>query len=199
VLQLLNIGCLLSGEMLTLPWLLRPHNLNIRRLTFIWATVLIFLSFLVTFTPLPAPCAGLVHYPFPDPETLQLLATVPPLKVVLIWMFGTEIFPKCSYCGDLIISGHTTFLWASFRSLADFLNPAFDQPFAHLEIFLNGVVAARFLGYIIVSRNHYGVDVFFGWLLPEAIWQICQLAKNAAQKKWRLFDSFGGSKLGSSR
>jgi hypothetical protein len=52
-----------------------------------------------------------------------------------------------------------------------------------LGIFLNEAVVATALGYIIISRNHYGVDVFFEWLVPEAISQIYQLAKNVAQKK----------------
>jgi hypothetical protein len=180
VLQLSNISCLLNGGILTLSWLLRRDNLNIRRLVFISTTFLILRSFAFTLTSLPAPCAGLAHCPCADPETLHLLATTPPLKVVLIWMFGAGIFLKYPQCGELIISGHTTSLWASFRSLADFLNRTFDQPFSRLGIFLNGAVVATFLGYIVISRNHSGVNVFFGWLLPEAIWQTYQLAKNAA-------------------
>jgi hypothetical protein len=97
-------------------------------------------------------------------------------------MFSAGIFLKYPQCGELIISGHTTSLWASFRSLADFLTRTFDQPFSRLGIFLNGAVVATFLGHIVTSRNHSGVNVFFGWLLPEAIWQIYQLAKNAAHK-----------------
>jgi hypothetical protein len=180
--QLSNIGCLLNGGVLILSWLLRPGNLNIRRLAFVWATVLILRSFAFTLTSLPAPCSGLAHCPCADPTTLHLLATTPPLKVVLIWMFGAGIFLKYPQCGDLIISGHTAFLWTSFRTLADFLNLTFNRPFARLGIFLNGAVVATSIGYIIISRNHYGVDVFFGWLLPEAIWQIYQLAKNTAHK-----------------
>jgi hypothetical protein len=181
-LQLSNIACLLNGAQLILSWILRPENLNIPRLAFVWGTISFVRSFAFTLTSLPAPCAGLAHCPCADPEIIQLLATLPPIKIALSWFFGAGVYLKYPQCGDLIISGHTLFLWVSFRTLADFLRRTFRQPFGRLFIFLDGASVAASLGHIVISRNHYTVDVFFGWLLPEAIWQIYQLAANTTRQ-----------------
>jgi hypothetical protein len=181
-LQLSNVGCLVSGGQLTVAWICRPRNLNVRRLSFVWGAMVILRSVAFSLTALPAPCAGLANCPCARPETIQLLASTAPIKIAIRWLVGVGVWMTYPQCGDLIVSGHTIFQWVGFRTLREFFVVAMPQPFARLAIFVNAALIAGSLAHIIIARNHYGVDVFLAWILTEMAWLMYGLAAEIAKR-----------------
>jgi hypothetical protein len=186
--QLGNAGCLLNAGAVTACWLLRPERLNVRRLAAIWATVAWLRAAAFTLTSLPAPCAGLPRCPCADPAAIGEIASVPPWRVAVAWSLGMGIKLKYPQCGDLIISGHTLWLWLSFRIIADFVGRTLREPFGRLVMFVIGAIVVVAMCDIVIVRNHYGVDVYFGLIVTELVWQVYGLAMKAAQRPASLKD-----------
>ncbi|EAY19957.1 hypothetical protein TVAG_402110 [Trichomonas vaginalis G3] len=121
---------------------------------------------------MPAPCAGLPNCPCADPKELDRLRSLNPLKIALTWTFGFGMFAKLPQCGDLIVSGHTMFMWQSSRWIMETTSrmlPTLGSTFVKLGslyTFLIGIC------YITLSRNHYTIDIWFGFLLSEGCYYL---------------------------
>ena len=146
--------------------------LNARKTIFIYGTLCLIRAISFAFTSLPAPCAGTANCPCSDPNTFKLYSENGPFKVAFGWLFGVGMFLSVPQCGDLIVSGHTIFLWLGAKTCADVINKAVIPPLNHLiSGFINSLTFTAII-YIIISRNHYTVDVWFGFLFPELLWHL---------------------------
>jgi len=66
-------------------------------------------------------------------------------------------------CNDLVISGHTLFIWVTFKIICKLIGK-------FTSVFLK-IVVPIVLFNIIMIKNHYSVDVFLGILVAEYIWE----------------------------
>jgi hypothetical protein len=180
--QFSNIGCFVLAGSLIVANAVRPENTSVRKVAIIWAAVAFLRSFAFTLTGLPAPCGGLGNCPCADPDSIAMLSRANPLKMALIWALGCGVWLPHPQCGDLIVSGHTLFLWLFFRGFQDFVGRTFREPFGRLLLFPVAALTAASMAFIVIARNHYGVDVYFGWLLTEMLWQAYRVAEAAAQR-----------------
>jgi hypothetical protein len=67
-------------------------------------------------------------------------------------------------------------LWLSIRMVQDLIRRTFKEPFGSLILFPVVGLALASMVFIIIARNHYGVDVFLGAFLIELVWQSYGLA-----------------------
>lgn len=164
--QISNIACLILGFGMLYGAFFWPEASNARKALSIYSALCVFRAISFLITSLPAPCGGLAKCPCADPEQLQLLHNARSMTVGLKWLASLGIFP-CGYpqCGDLIVSGHTMLLWGGWLMLSEIIDIKIRPPFNLLieRTILSLVLASMF--YIIISRNHYSVDVWFGWML----------------------------------
>lgn len=152
---------------------------NLRRTVFIYSilTLIRAISFIVT--NLPAPCTGSKKCPCADANIISNFRNANPFRIGFSWVFGLGMFLKCPQCGDLIISGHAMFMWIVARTLSSVINYSIPMPFNWLcSSFLYTITVLAF-AHIIMARNHFSVDVWFGFLITELLW----LSYNFIQKK----------------
>jgi hypothetical protein len=180
--QFSNIACLLNGVSMIIALIIRPEHVNARKPAVIYATVAYIRAVAFTVTGLPAACAGLAKCPCADPATVKAFREKSPLAIAMGWLIGAGIYLPHPQCGDLIISGHTMWLWLSWKMMKDVINRLFKEPFDRLLRYLTLALVMPSMIYIIIVRNHYSVDVFFGWLLIEVLWIAYSVAEVAARK-----------------
>lgn len=166
-----------------------PDYLNVRRIVVLWSSLAILRSFAFMSTGLPAPCSGYPNCPCADPTTIENIRSKTLLEVASNWLFSFGLYPAIPQCGDLIISGHTMWIWLSARTCCSSINHIIRKPFNY---FISGFIytlAFLSLGYITMSRNHYTIDVIFGYLFPELFWIIYNLFQAKAMKPAKPSDS----------
>lgn len=186
--QFSNIACLVNGLSLVIALIIRPEHMSIRKPLVVYATVAYLRAVAFTVTGLPAPCAGLANCPCADAETIKKIKERNPLLVGIGWLIGAGIYLQSPQCGDLIISGHTMWLWLSWKMMKDLIDRLFREPFDRLFRYVTLALVLPSMIYIIIVRNHYSVDVFFGWLLIEGLWTAYSAAEVGAKKPRKLTD-----------
>jgi hypothetical protein len=89
------------------------------------------------------------------------------------WEFFIDMISfRTAGCNDLIISGHTLFIWGSVLFLSEFLSVTMMRTIK--------VLTSIVLFNIIMVRNHYSVDVFLGILVA---WFSYNYIRKREQKK----------------
>eukprot|EP00960_Hanusia_phi_P026478 746276-Hanusia_phi.AAC.1 len=81
---------------------------------------------------------------------------------------GFKQFLSTPQCGDLIFSGHTTFMWIFTLHLvrhASILNSACRKSIVYLLVSIGAL-------YIIATRNHYSVDVVLAIIMSTVVHQL---------------------------
>lgn len=121
---------------------------------------------------MPAPCAGLPNCPCADPKELDRLRSLNPLKIALTWTFGFGMFAKLPQCGDLIVSGHTMFMWQTSRWIMEVTQRILPTWFSFLVKLASYYTFLTGICYITLSRNHYTIDIWFGFIISEACFYI---------------------------
>jgi hypothetical protein len=180
--QLSNIAVLVIAIWLSASLFVIPEIINVRRSIFVYSTLSLLRSVSFLVTSLPAPCAGLPKCPCADPKVICDLKSTNALKMALSWIFGMGIWPIYAQCGDLIVSGHTQFLWLGMRCIQECNKFVFREPISSLlNIGLTGFIGSS-LVYIVIVRNHYSVDVWFGLILSELLWLAYLLAQGEANR-----------------
>jgi hypothetical protein len=178
-LQLSNIAIIIEAVWMITSIFATPNALNIRRAFFIYSTVAFMRSVAFCITALPPPCAGMPKCPCADPEAVHALRSANPAKIAFSWLFGLGIVLKYPQCGDLIVSGHTQFLWNGLRVIQNCNRGVYREPFLSLiNTALFGFILTS-MAFIIIVRNHYSIDVFFGWILTELLWMWYRAAQAA--------------------
>lgn len=170
--QISNVVVLIQVFLLILFFLTVPQYLNVRRFAFIYASLCYIRTISFLITSLPAPCTGSPKCPCSDPEVIRRFKEGNAIKIAMTWLFGLGMFLKYPQCGDLIISGHTMWLWAASRTLCSVMNYVIPKPFNWLSNSI--LIALTFLAmsYIVLSKNHYSIDVWFGFLLAEFLFTL---------------------------
>lgn len=168
--QISNVLILTQISLLVIFIFTVPQYLNLRRLLFIFGTLYLIrgVSFLIT--SLPAPCSGSPNCPCADANVIKSFNEGGTMKIAFTWLFGIGIFLKYPQCGDLIISGHTLALWLISRTICSVMVDVIPKPFnwlANGSLITLTVIA---LIYIILSRNHYSIDVWFGFIFSEILY-----------------------------
>lgn len=149
-----------------------PQHFDFRRAVFIYGCICFIRAISFCITSLPVPCAGEPNCPCADRANINALKSGSPIRIAMSWLFGLGMFLKYPQCGDLIISGHTICIWLFTRTCATALNSALQRPF---NWFVSGFLytfSFFTMMYIILSKNHYSIDVWFGFILTELFWQI---------------------------
>jgi hypothetical protein len=180
--QISNIICMGLGLLAFIVLVLFPYKVNVRRVLAIYGTLCVLRPISFYVTSLPAPCAGLANCPCADPEVIWALRNANPLVMAFGYMFGLGIFLRYPECGDLIISGHMMFMWLIMKflhsGLKNGLRPSVAT-FVNLLISETVMIAAV---YIIISRNHYSVDVVLAIILTEILWTAYCSAQSSARR-----------------
>jgi hypothetical protein len=180
--QFSNIACLVNAVALILALVIHPEHINARKPLVVYATVAYIRSVAFTVTGLQSACTGLAKCPCSEPAIIKRFKERSPLAIAIGWFFGLGIYLRYPQCGDLIISGHTMWLWLSWKMMKDVINRLFKEPFDRLLRYLALALVLPSMIYIIIVRNHYSVDVFFGFLLIEILWCAYSVAEVAARK-----------------
>jgi hypothetical protein len=80
------------------------------------------------------------------------------------WEFFFDMIRfRSAGCNDLIISGHTLFIWISLKLITTLIK-------GWSSLILKVVVFLTFIN-IIMTRNHYSVDVILGIIIGELLWR----------------------------
>lgn len=165
--QISNVVVFIQIFLLIAFFLTVPQYMNVRRFVCIYGTLCLIRSVSFLITSLPPPCAGSPNCPCATPEVIKLFKEGNPFFIGLTWLFGVGIFLKYPQCGDLIISGHTMWLWLTTRTLCSVMVYAFPPPFNWLANSVLIVLTLIAMVYIVLSKNHYSIDVWFAFLLVE--------------------------------
>ncbi|OHT12764.1 hypothetical protein TRFO_17310 [Tritrichomonas foetus] len=168
--QFSNIAVMTLSIMIICFFLAYPRMFNFRKMIFIYSILAIVRAFSFLVTTLPPPCAGVANCPCADSNVLKSLREEKAIVIASAWLFGLGMFLKYPECGDLIISGHTMFIWLAARTVMDMVTKTIPNP---LRCLICGSILALVITamvYIIISRNHYTIDVWFGFLFPETLW-----------------------------
>lgn len=180
--QFSNLAVFACISLLVVGYLIYPNKLNMRRPVFCYGVLAFIRGLAFSMTKMPAPCAGSENCPCADPKILKMIKETDSFSIWLSWLFGLGMHITFPQCGDLVISGHTMFLWLAMRMLHDFLPKFMWGPVASLVNFaVTGLVAAAML-YIIIAKNHYSIDVYFGALFTEFVWSLYRVSQQAASK-----------------
>lgn len=187
--EISNILVLIQIALLIIFFLIVPQYLNVRRFVFIYGTLCYIRTISFTLTTLPAPCTGAPKCPCSDPEIINRFRNGNPIKIAFTWLFGLGMFLKLPQCGDLIISGHTMWLWLTSRTLCSVMEYVIPRPFNLLSIALLMAFTLIAMAYIVLSKNHYSIDVWFAFLITELLFTAYNsLAENSVQQRpnWSL-------------
>lgn len=173
--QFSNLLCVIYIAYLVICCFIVPDVSNTRKFLLLYGVACVIRAISFVITSMPAPCAGLPNCPCADPKELDRLRSMNPLKIALTWTFGFGMFAKLPQCGDLIISGHTMFMWMSTRWIIEVTSRALNTHTAGLVKLVSMYVFFVGIVYISLSRNHYTIDVWFGFLSSELIYYIYSL------------------------
>lgn len=149
-----------------------PQYFDFRRSVLIYGFICIIRAISFLLTSLPIPCTGEPNCPCADRANIKALQRGNPLKIAMSWLFGLGMFLKYPECGDLIISGHTICIWLFTRTICNSFNYALERPFNWLVSGFMYTFSFFAMGYIILSKNHYSIDVWFGFIITECFWNI---------------------------
>lgn len=170
--QFSNIIVLIQVFLLISYFLFVPQYVNARRLAFIYASLCVIRTVSFIVTSLPAPCSGFPKCPCSDPDVIKFIKKQNPVKVGLTWLFGLGMFLVMPQCGDLIISGHTMWLWLTSRTCCSVIKYVVPRPFNWLASCFLFTLTIITMIYIILARNHYSIDVWFGFVFTELLWTL---------------------------
>lgn len=168
--QFSNFACMAMAVLLVGSLLVFPNIINVRKALFVYSILAAIRSVSFLVTSLPPPCAGTPNCPCADPVELAKLRSANPIVIAASWLFGLGMFLTYPQCGDLIISGHTMYLWLALRVVLNVINVAFRSPMSDIISGSLIVFVVSACAYIIVVRNHYSIDVWLGVILTEIIW-----------------------------
>jgi len=79
-------------------------------------------------------------------------------------MFWDMIKFRNAGCNDLVISGHTLFIWITYKFISRIMGRC-------TAAYLN-LIVPFILFNIVMMKNHYSVDVFLGLIIADYIWGI---------------------------
>ena len=170
--QFSNLVCMVSIIGLFIIAAISPETTNGRKVFLIYGTMCFIRTLAFWLTTLPAPCSGLPNCPCGDAEELAKVRQYPPLKIAFIWTFGFGMFAKIPQCGDLIVSGHTMFMWLTFKWIIQTTRRMVKRTTADTVAILCVWLFIMSITYISLSRNHYTVDVFFGYIVAEGTYTL---------------------------
>lgn len=168
-----------------------PEHFDFRRAVLIYGVICIIRSISFILTSLPVPCAGDPNCPCADRQILIALKKGNPVSIAMSWLFGLGMFLSYPECGDLIISGHTVCIWLFTRTCSAALASAIKRPFNWLVSGFLYTFSIFSMGYIIMSKNHYSIDVWFGLVLTEMMWNIYNATLKSALKEPQKSDTLG--------
>ena len=177
-----NILCLVLAVSLISSAIFIPGALNVRKGLSVYGTLCFVRCLAFVVTSLPPPCGGLAKCPCADPESIKALRAANPVVIAMSWLFGVGIFLTYPQCGDLIVSGHTMSIWLATCMMGEVVDVQIPPPFSGLVNVTMQAMSFVAMIYIIIVRNHYTIDVWFGWLLPHAFYVIYSLAQHQARK-----------------
>ncbi|EAX86846.1 hypothetical protein TVAG_458580 [Trichomonas vaginalis G3] len=170
--QFSNLLCALLIPALVVLAYSVPEVTNNRKVFILYAIMCWARGMAFTVTSLPAPCSGLSNCPCADPKSIAYINTFNPLMVAVIWVFGLGMFAPIPQCGDLIVSGHTMFMVLTFKWFVEVSRRIVRKSTVRIVQFHCAFTFFLAISYIILARNHYTVDVFFGWLISETFYEL---------------------------
>lgn len=168
--QFSNVATIIMGLILLLLQVFFPQYFNVRKGCLIFTLCTIIRAFSIFVTTLPPPCAGLPKCPCSNADAVQRLKDASPFRVALSWTIGFGMFSKYPQCGDLIISGHSIFLWLGMHILLEAIGLRFNRPFSSLISGFLVIMTLIILDYIVITRSHFTIDVVLAALITEMIW-----------------------------
>jgi len=105
------------------------------------------LTFCAIVVPNPKPNCYAERFP-PPANTMEFI------RIMMTFRAGG--------CNDLIISGHTLFICVTCKFLFNYLGKASNYAVK--------VISFIVLTNIVISRNHYSIDVIFGTIIADLVW-----------------------------
>lgn len=188
--QFSNIAIFLEAFLAIISAVFFPRYFDIRRTAAVYSLCCFLRAISFVVTQLPAPCSGYANCPCADPVALKALKEGQTFKIAFSWLLGLGIFLVYPQCGDLIVSGHTMFIWLMGRTVANVMRYAIPRPFNYLIICIIFTIALMAMAYIMIVRNHFSIDVWFGFLLPELAWDLYYAVQTKAMKTPKDNDSW---------
>ncbi|KAH0789307.1 hypothetical protein GPJ56_006758 [Histomonas meleagridis] len=151
----------------------RYDLINLPKLACVYALSLHLRTLLFTVTTLPPTCIGYKNckcHTIPYP-TVSKMHSIP--KIAFIYTFAMGLFlNEVPQCGDLTMSGHTTYLWVVTRYLFEILDKIFFGKMFNVIKFLVYTILSLVLITIIMIRNHYTIDIILGTVFTNIIWEL---------------------------
>jgi len=148
----------------------RSSLVCLRGLMFTYALLLNMRTLTISVTNLPVPnTTGPCRDEFPDVHVLGRL------KTTLIYTFALGFrVPGVFQCGDLIFSGHTTYIWLMTLHCIRVWRKVYPNELLYHPKWL--LVAWCSFGTlcIVMWRQHYSVDVILGFFLTFFVWHALQ-------------------------
>ncbi|KAH0794890.1 phosphatidylcholine:ceramide cholinephosphotransferase 2-like isoform X6 [Histomonas meleagridis] len=181
--QISNIACIINGITLISFFFTARDSFNVRRIVIIYATLCYIRAVSFFLTTMPAPCTGTTKCPCSEHKALTDLKHANPFMIAFSWLFGLGMFLTHPQCGDLVISGHTMFLWLSTLGILDVIRIKIPTPFKQLMSASWVMFIMVSLLFIIISRNHYSIDVWFGFIFPQMFWMLYKAGQNSLKFK----------------
>ena len=179
--QYSNLMCVLLIVGMFVLVILAPDRTNVKKIFFLYGFMMILRLVAFLITSMPAPCSGLPNCPCADKNEIENLKKYSAFRVAVTWTTGMGMFAKLPQCGDLIISGHTMFLWLSFKWIMEAAGRMVRKTTAHTIDIISVVEFIIIASYITLSRNHYTIDVWLGFLLAEATFDLYVFLEQKAQ------------------
>lgn len=147
-----------------------PQFFDFRRAVLIYGCICFIRAIAFIVTSLPIPCAGEPNCPCADRANIRALKDGNAFRIAMSWLFGLGMFLKYPQCGDLIISGHTICIWLFTRTICAAFDSALQRPFNWLIMGFLYTFSFFTMMYIVMSKNHYSIDVWFGFIITELFW-----------------------------
>ena len=147
--------------------------INLPKFACVYAVSLHLRTLLFTITSLPPVCIGYKNCKCETIPYAKVAKTHSIPKIAFIYTFAMGLFlNEVPQCGDLTMSGHTTYIWAITRYLFEILDKMFGGKMYKVIKFVTYSIICLVLVTIIMIRNHYTIDIILGTVFTNAIWDL---------------------------
>ena len=170
--QFSNFICTVGMVSFFIMHLFSMDTTNGRKIFTIYGTLCVIRMFGFALTLFPAPCTGLSNCPCANPDEIEKLSHENPVWVATAWTFALGMYSSYPQCGDLVVSGHTMFMWLTFKWHYEVARRLVKRTSANTIFVLLITLFVFAAAYITLSRNHYTVDVWFGFVFSELLFDI---------------------------
>lgn len=157
----------IQASLFLLIFITTHRCMNLRRFFFLFGFLCILRAVPIMLTSLPLPYTA-------EPSCSCSRAACASLFA------KTLVFVKNPKCGDLLISGQMMRIWLVTLTFCSALNDTFQRPFNWILVGLTGTFSFSRVMFILLSRDHYSIDIWFGFVFTQLGWMVYNLLRKLA-------------------